>query len=85
MTQNDSTPTSDNPIHKARGDSTSKNRFTEKGLRVSRRHLLVAGTGAAAAVITTVISPAGAGTDSRLTSAWRNASSTSACQQSGCR
>ena len=58
MTQNDSIPTSDSPIQGAGDDSTSKNRFTETGSRMSRRHLLVAGTGAAAAVITSCKSPA---------------------------
>ena len=58
MTQNDSIPTSDSRIHKAGNDSTSKDRFTQEGSRMSRRSLLVAGTGAAAAVITSCKSPA---------------------------
>ncbi len=58
MSQNDSNPTSDSRIQEAGDDSTSKNRFTETGSRISRRHLLVAGTSAAAAVITSCKSPA---------------------------
>ena len=58
MIQNDSIPTSDSRIQEAGDDSTSKNRFIETGSRVSRRYLLVAGTSAAAAVITSCKSPA---------------------------